>query len=265
MVRRLALLLMLAAVPGSLTARLASAQEPETDAVAPAHVAFVDGGAILEREGRTENSPLNMPLLSGDRLRTTDGRVEVLFGDGSTLYLDARTTIDFQSDDLLRLIDGRVRVNIPGPARTVSYRIDSPAGSVRIAQPGEYRVAILHGEREIQIELAVVRGAGEVFTDQGETPVRAGERAYASAGLAPSYPYAFNSATWDDFDRWAEARRDVQLGASAQYLPSEIRTYAPVLDSYGDWRYDQPYGYVWYPRVAAGWRPYYHGRWMSYP
>jgi hypothetical protein len=253
-------------------AAFAQSSPPESDAVAPAHVAYVDGAVSLEREGRSENAPLNMPLLSGDRLRTADGRVEVLFADGSTLHLDVRTTIDVQSDELVRLIDGRLRLNILGPAdaargaaASVAYRIDSPAGSARITQPGEYRIALLHGNDETQLELAVVRGAGEVFTDQGATPVRAGERAYASAGLAPSYAYAYNSATWDTFDRWSENRRDVRLGVSSQYLPADMQPYSSVLDESGDWRYNQSYGYVWYPRVVADWRPYYYGRWISYP
>jgi hypothetical protein len=251
---------------------LAQAPQPERAGVAPAHVALVEGAASLEREGRADNNPLNMPLLSGDRLRTSDGRVEVRFADGSTLHLDLRTTIDVQSDDLVRLTEGRVRLSILGPldgaqgtARTVAYRVDSPAGSIRITQPGEYRIALLHGTDETQLELAVVRGAGDVFTDQGSTPVRAGERAYASAGLAPSYPYAYNSASWDAFDRWSESRRDVRLGVSTEYLPDDMQTYAPLLDESGDWRYAPSYGYVWYPRVAADWRPYYYGRWASYP
>ena len=249
----------------------AQATASDIDAGAPAHVSYVDGAVTLEREGRPENAPLNMPLLSGDRLRTADGRAEVLFADGSTLHLDTKTTIDVQSDELVRLIDGRLRLNILGPgdargaALSVAYRIDSPAGSARITQPGEYRIALLHGSDETQLELAVIRGAGEVFTDEGTTPVRAGERAYASAGLAPSYAYAYNSATWDTFDRWSENRRDERLGVSAQYLPSDMRSYASVLDESGDWRYTQPYGYVWYPRVVADWRPYYYGRWASYP
>ncbi|HEY7057243.1 MAG TPA: DUF6600 domain-containing protein [Vicinamibacterales bacterium] len=237
----------------------------DTEAAAPAHIAFVDGSATLERDGRPETELLNMPLMSGDRLRTSDGRVEVLFGDGSALYVDARTTVDVQSDELLRLMDGRVRVAIVGPVRTVSYRIDSPAGAVGITEPGDYRLALLHGDRETQLELAVLRGTADIFTDQGSTPVRAGQRAYASAGLAPSFTYAFNSAALDDFDRWTETRRDVQFGVSAQYLPSEVQQYAPVLDAEGDWRYDQSYGNVWYPHVSAGWRPYYYGRWISYP
>jgi hypothetical protein len=251
----------------------AQAPDPGPDA-APAHVALVEGAVTLEREGRAETAPLNMPLLSGDRLRTgADGRVEVLFADGSTLHLDMRSTIDVQSDDLVRLTDGRLRLNILGPARTVAYRIDSPAGSARITEPGEYRIALVSpstplragDQPETQLEVAVVRGAAEVFTDQGSTPVRAGERAYASADLAPSYAYAYNSANWDAFDRWSEARRDVRLGVSSQYLPSDMQAYAPELDQDGDWRYTQSYGYAWYPRVAADWRPYYNGRWASYP
>ena len=59
--------------------------------------------------------------VAGDRLRTADGRVEVLFGDGATLHLDASSVVDFQSDDVIRLLEGRVRLTIPGP---------SPAGVV---------------------------------------------------------------------------------------------------------------------------------------
>jgi hypothetical protein len=245
----------------------------DAEIAAPAHVAHVEGNVVLERDGKPENAPLNMPLLSGDRIKTLDGRVEILFGDASTLHLDSRSTLDVQSDDLARLIDGRLRLSIPGPSRTVAYRIDSPAGSVRISQAGEYRIALLRqrdpssaaGGDEIQLELAVIRGSGEIFTDQGATAVGAGERAYASAGLMPSYTYAYNSANWDAFDRWSESRRDTRLGVSAQYLPAEVRTYSSTFDEYGDWQYQPTYGYVWYPRVASTWRPYYYGRWASYP
>jgi hypothetical protein len=99
--------------------------------------------------------------------------------------------------------------------------------------------------------------------DDGRTPLHAGERAYARVNAAPSYAYAFNSATWDAFDRWSETRRDQRLGVSAQYLPEEVRPYAASFDQYGSWQYQQTYGYVWYPRVAVDWRPYYRGRWVT--
>ena len=206
--------------------------ESAFEGTAPAHVSHVEGAVSLEREGRLENAPLNMPLLSGDRLKTIDGRAEVLFADGSALHLDSRTTLDIQSDELVRLIDGRVRLNILGSASAVSYRVDSPAGSVRITNPGEYRVALLRRQEETQLEFAVLRGAGEIFTDEGTTPLRAGERAYASAGLMPSYPYAYNSANWDSFDRWSESRRDMRL----MIIPSmrnEQRSRSEVPSEYG--------------------------------
>src|SRR3982750_501058 len=49
----------------------------------PAHVAVVDGRASLERDGRPEPSPLSMPLLAGDSLRTEDGRGGGVFAGGA--------------------------------------------------------------------------------------------------------------------------------------------------------------------------------------
>jgi hypothetical protein len=250
--------------PLSILAQPPDAANPEAVATdPPAHVSFVDGAAVLERDGQPDSAPANMPLLAGDRLRTQGGRVEILFAEGSTLHLDANTTLDFQSDELVRLLDGRIRLSIPGANRRVSYRIDASSASALINQPGEFRMAVLHGAREAEIELAVIRGAAELVNDDGRTPLRAGERAYARANAAPSYAYVFNSAAWDSFDRWSEARRDQRLGVSTQYLPAEVRPYASSFDRYGAWGYDAAYGYVWYPRVSVDWRPYYHGRWVT--
>jgi uncharacterized protein DUF6600/FecR-like protein len=227
----------------------------------PAHISVVDGTAVLERDGRTESSPLSMPLLAGDRVRTQAGRVEILFADGSTLHLDAHTLVDFQSDDVIRLLNGRVRVNIAGASRTVGYRVDAPGAWVQIVRPGEYRIAVATGD---EIELAVLRGAAELVNEGGRTVLGAGERAFARAGVAPSAAYVFNSAAWDSFDRWSEERRDARLGVNAQYLPDTVQSYAATFATYGYWQNVPTYGYVWYPRVRPGWRPYYYGRWASY-
>ncbi len=259
MVRRF-IPLLLAAMLCSWLIVAAHAQEPAADA--PAHISVVDGAAVLERDGRADNAPASMPLLAGDRVRTENGRVEILFADGSTLHLDTNTTVDFQSDEVVRLLDGRVRLNIAGTSG-VSYRIDAPGAWVQITQPGEYRVALIAGDRGAEVELAVLRGSAELVNEDGRTPLRAGERAFAHAGQAPSYAYVFNSAAWDAFDRWSEGRRDQRLALSAQYLPDEVRPYAGTFDSYGSWQYQPTYGYVWYPRVSVGWRPYYYGRWAS--
>ena len=77
-----------------------------------------------------------MPVLAGDRVRTQGGRVEILFADGSALHLDQQSVVDFQSDEVVRLLEGRMRLNIAGRGRDVSYRIDAPAAWVEIRETG---------------------------------------------------------------------------------------------------------------------------------
>lgn len=238
----------------------AFAQDASQDAP-PAHISFVDGPVILERDGRPDSSPASMPLLAGDRIRTRGGRGEVLFADGSTLHVDTHTVVDFQSDEVVRLLEGRIRLSIAGQARGLSYRVDAPGGWVDIAESGEYRIAVLRDQDAPQVELAVLRGGAELVNENGRSFVRAGERAFARADARPSAPYIFNSAAWDAFDRWSEERRDRRLGVSAEYLPSDVRPYSYAFDTYGYWRHEPVHGYVWYPRAHVGWRPYYHGRW----
>jgi len=262
MVRRIAVIASGSMLLALVVAGHASAQDVR-EADAPAHISLVEGVASLERDGRTEDAPANMPLLAGDRVRTRAGRVEILFADGSTLHLDHNSAIDLQSDELLRLLDGRLRLSIPTRARDVSYRIDGPHAWAQISQPGEYRAAVIQNSGQTELEFAVLRGAAEFMNEGGRTTLRAGERAFARADAAPSHAYVFNSASWEPFDRWSEGRRSERLGLSTQYLPDEVRPYAGTLDRHGSWEYESSSGYVWYPRVDQGWRPYYYGRWSS--
>ena len=172
------------------------------------------------------------------------------------------------SPTLVRLVAGRAMMIVAGasdPAAAVRYQIDTPVASVRIDGPGEFRVAVLDS-RDAETELAVVRGFASLATERGEIAVRAGERTVAFENGTPSSPQTFNSARFDAFDRWVAGRRDARMAASsAQYLPRELQTYGGTLDRYGSWQYTAPYGYVWYPTVAADWRPYYYGNWSPIP
>ena len=162
----------------------ASAQGAAQAPAAPAHFAFVDGDATLEREGQAETAASGMPLVPGDRLRTTRGRVEVLFSDGSALDVDEFADIELQSPTLLRLTSGRVMLIVAGvsdPANAVRYQVDTPVASALTDGPGEYRIAWLSGPGET--ELAVFRGAASLSTETGSTAVG---RAAASVRSTPS-------------------------------------------------------------------------------
>jgi uncharacterized protein DUF6600/FecR-like protein len=240
------------------------------DSSAPAHFSVVDGVATLEREQGSEPATVGVPFVPGDRITTDAGRVEILFSDGSALAVDEYSVLDLQSDGLLRLVSGRAILTVTGsanPATARRYQIDTPVASVANAGPGEFRVTVLPGRTELEAELAVLRGAATLTTEVGSMLVRAGERSLAADRTPPSDPQSFNSARFDEFDRWAAARRSGRLGPalSGQYLPSELRPYGGTFDRNGSWNYEAPYGYVWYPTVTAAWRPYYHGYWRSLP
>ena len=242
----------------------ASAEVP----AAPAHLAFVDGVAAVERDGQSQPAVSSAPFVPGDRLRTTRGRAEVLFPDGSVLDVDEDTAVDLQAPNLIRLVSGRVILIVAGagnPASAVRYQIDTPVASARADGPGEYRVALVDGPDGIEAELAVLRGSGSLVTERGAIPISAGERSVARDGEAPSLPQAFNSARLDAFDRWSGARRNERVGTiSARYLPRDLQMYGGTFDRYGSWQDTPQYGYVWYPSVAPDWQPYYYGYWAPY-
>ena len=234
----------------------------------PAYIALVDGAATVERDGQSRAATANVPFVPGDHLRTTTGRVEVLFPDGTALDVDEYSGVDLQSPTLLRLISGRLMLVVAGasdPAAAVRYQIDTPAASAQTDGAGEYRVAVLNGRSGIETELAVLRGSAALATERGSMPIRAGERTVARDNDTPSFPQAFNSARFDAFDQWSAQQQNARTGAtSSQYLPQDLQMYGGTLDRYGSWEYTAPYGYAWYPSVAADWQPYYTGYWAPY-
>jgi hypothetical protein len=258
-----AVLMMVLATAAPLGAQEAS------DAVEPAHIAYVDGEVTLVRDGLTETAGVNVPVVVGDHVTTTAGRVEILFPDGTTLDIDESTDVEFLAPNLLRLLSGRVLLTVAGinqPTGTASYQIDTPVASVQVERAGDYKITVLGASDGNRTELAVSRGYATLLTERGSTAIRAGERIAAIENGSVSYPQPFNSARFDAFDRWVAEHREVRVGArSAQYMPSDLRMYAGTLDRNGSWEYDASYGYVWYPTVPAGWQPYYNGYWSPMP
>lgn len=261
----LALLVLFASLAGS-PAFAQDETEPVIFDRAPAHIEFLDGTVTIDHDGRSEAAVPTTLLVAGDRLRTDLGRAEILFGDNSALYVDERSTMDLLSDSLLRLMDGRLTLIVAAAGDLSSsprYQIDTPAATVRIDSPGEYRIALLPDAGGLATRLLVVRGAAQLANDRGAMNLRAGEASIARENDAPGFPQIFNAARWDDFDRWTYARQQSRLGViSSQYLPTDVQPYAATFDQYGSWGQDPTYGNVWYPTAAyPGWRPYSNGYW----
>jgi hypothetical protein len=128
------------------------------------------------------------------------------------------------------------------------------------------RISLVDDAGTPGLEVAVVRGAVDVVVENQATGVGPGMLVFVRQGELPSSPEPFNSASSDTFIEWSQALLDARRGTlSAQYLPGDLVTYASTFDQYGSWTYQAPYGYVWYPTVAAAWRPYHQGHWRHFP
>jgi uncharacterized protein DUF6600 len=143
--------------------------EAQESSPPPAHISFVEGAVTIDHDGEVQPAVVNMPLVGGDRVRTEDGRVEVMFPDGSAIEIDPQSEVEVLGDWRVRVLAGTI----------------------------EHRPARAPDPRSI----------------------------------------------------------------SAQYLSPGLQPYAPSLDQNGSWQYESSYGNVWYPTVAADWRPYYDGYW----
>ena len=274
-----ALLILLALVTSSpLFAQVQ--QQPDPVPPPSAHVAFVDGFATIEREGEVEAVEAGTPLVDGDRLETSSGRLELLFEDGSTLYIDEFSRLDVLSSRFLRLVTGGLTFDVSsggGVSSGVLYELDTPAVSVAVNTPGEYRILAQEDRaRTVGVPGAVdptvttvevVRGSVGLTSDIGRTNLRAGEQSVVRNGEPPGFPVRFNSAQSTPFSHWIELRRSDRrdVSASRPYLPQDVQAYATEFDRYGTWAVEAEVGTVWYPTVGGGWRPYHNGRWSWIP
>ena len=208
-----------------------------------------------------------MPLLAGDRVRTENGRVEVLFADGSTLHLDS------QHRRRLPVRRGHPAARRPGPADRSPARaarcpiaVDAPAGmgadqrARRIPHRRSSR-----GERSPKSSWRCC--AGRRARERGRRRRRCGP-ASAPSRVPARRPRPPTSSTPPPGMRSTAGpkrgatQRLGRIGAVPAGDGPPLRRRPSI--AYGTWQYEQPYGYVWYPRVSAsaGGRII-NGRWAS--
>lgn len=256
---------------GLLVAAVACAGD---DVTSLSYISYLERYATLQpgHGGESLDVVVNMPVLAGDRLDSSRGaRVEVQLADGSTVWVDEFSTLDFDaialsrddssSNTALYLADGAAAVEIPTTASgTGPMRFDTPNGTVYLDRPGLYRLE-LDGT---QIRVQTYSGMAEVPEGVGSAMLRSGEEAVV--GQQGGIQKASISDQSDDFWNWVQERRHVPTGATAQYVDARDASRAAVLDAYGTWVYVPTFSsWMWQPRVSAGWVPYSDGRWYWTP
>lgn len=158
-------------------------------------------------------------------------------------------------------------------ALTISFLACDAAFAQEPASPPAY-LAVVEGT-------ATVERDGEIQPAVRDMPFVAGDRLRTDAGRVEiDFPdgTAIDVGPNSEIEALSSTRVRLLAGtmdrvspqrapqtASSPYLPTELQRYGPTFDQYGSWDYEPSYGSVWYPRVAAGWQPYYYGWWAPVP
>lgn len=217
----------------------------------------------------------NMPISSGDEIRTADGgRAEIALADGNLLHVGGGTTARFESlaaqqgdsenVSSIKLVEGSVILSTLGADENEIPRIDTEDATVYVNPSSRVRVNADSRHGTVVIERA---GSAEVRTRQGSNTLRSGQYLMARGDEEPEISRGTFSN--DRFDLWASERIETlseSHSASAGYIDEEHANDVVALDGYGDWSYNGTYSTnVWSPRVNAGWTPYSYGSWYYTP
>lgn len=231
----------------------------------------VEGSATLMQAGSGTRTPaeINQPVLAGDRLWVPErSRVEIVLADRNLLRIDGGSEVALErlaaSPDsrdrgtMLRLIEGNLQLVVVRESLGDELpRIDTPNATIYVKDYGVFRVA---ADQEIFTELVVRSGRAEVVTDRRSEEVDADEQAFVEG---ESRIDVDSAGSYDNLERWAR-RLDEEGDVDNRYLGDDLRYAAAPLSRYGSW-VDIQGSHYWRPRVDAGWRPYWNGRWAYTP
>ena len=229
-----------------------------------ARLGHMEGSVSFQPAGESEwvEAVQNRPMTTGDKLwADRDSRAEVQLGS-STIDLAPNTGFSFLNLDdrtvQIQLSAGTVNVRVYELDRDTDYEIDTPNQAFVIDQPGRYRVE--SSENGDYTVVTIHQGEGQSTGNGQSYTIHQGQRV-TFRGTNSLNAEVDQIGDQDQFDRWSYDReRRYEDSPSARYCSRQVVGFED-LDEYGSWGPAPEYGYVWYPRVAAGWAPYHDGHW----
>ena len=203
--------------------------------------------------GDWEEFPTNSPVPARSLISIPDqSEAELQFHGGQFVLLTAGTELSVRGAEdnatAFRLQAGEIRFSLP-ETDFAPVRVTIPGGGkAEFSVPGRYWMT---ASKTGETTLIVRKGAGTISRKDGEIPVREGEQASIGEEVRISRYAGEESDSYKEPPPLSDSEKQAGVPPSAAY---ELR-------DYGEWVYSQEYGYVWRPRVSAGWSPYYYGRW----
>jgi hypothetical protein len=247
----------------SLVAR-AQDQDQDDPPGRVARLGHIEGTVSFQPAGESEwvEAVRNRPMTTGDKVWADhDSRAELQLGS-STIDLAPNTGFSFLNLDdrtvQIQLSAGTINVRVYELDGDNVYEIDTPNQAFNIDRPGRYRVE--SSENGDYTVVTIREGEGESTGNGQSYTIHQGQRVTFS-GTNSLNADVEQIRDPDPFDRWSDDRdRRYDDSPSARYCSRQVVGFED-LDDNGDWRPAPEYGYVWYPRVDAGWAPYHQGHW----
>jgi hypothetical protein len=229
-----------------------------------ARISLMNGDVSVRRgdSGDWVAAAVNAPLSVDDTVVTgANSRAELQLDWANLIRLSSNAEVRLAELEnqryMLQVARGLVTFRVLRDS-DADVEISTPSVSVRPAGIGVYRIEVMeNGDSQITVR----SGSADIFTPRGSQQLQAG-RTMLARGSASDPEFRIVSAiSRDEWDRWNENRDSYFTRTeSYQYVDSSIDG-AEDLDGNGSWSYAAPYGYVWSPRVDAGWAPYSNGQW----
>jgi len=247
--------------------------------------------ALVFREGREkpEIADINLPIASGDTIKTSDRRCEIQFDTGTIIRLDRDTELKIEtilaqslssSKKMTNLLlnKGRVYLMYKRYVRSEIFQIISPNAALKLKHNSVVLISAREdGATDVQAK------QGKAFALFGPDPGRLQERKVEKGGkitITPKHSAAAGSyEETEDFESWNEKiNREFQelhegkafIPQPIQRLPKAVFYFAQKYSyRYGEWLWNSLYGWVWRPFLNdrsypwGGWSPYIYGRWSS--
>ena len=255
---------LLGALLMALTASHALAQaEPPGRVARPS---LMEGAVSFAPAGSDDWSPaeFNRPLTSGDRLQTAPGARAELHSGSTALRINGQTALEISELDdsttRLTLTQGSLALRVRNLYPGETLEVNTPNLAFTASQPGEYRLDV--DPRYGTTGVTVRSGSAVVYGENGASRTLGSQQQLRFSDRQLAQEVAQNNPPRDNFDLWSYARDQAEdQSQSARYVSRDTIGYQQ-LDGYGDWRTDNAYGAVWFPRVTVGqWAPYQNGQW----
>lgn len=229
----------------------------------------------------------NTPVSVGDRIYAHDNsRTDIAFTGRNFARLEPDSSLDVLSlspeRTQLALRDGSAIFNVGEMYPDGLFEVATPLGAVDLEQPGLYEVGL---RDDGGAWVSVLSGLAQVVGMSGNGQVSKGEMLsllgqvgtqYVLSRLSPDYAGNLldNYYAYQYPDLYDGRYRDYNAYLNDPYYYDPYNRYTSYryvddtipgvwdLDQYGNWQNLSDYGYVWQPRVDAGWAPYQQGYWM---